>query len=236
MNISGVIYMINDILDTWQKFGTKLINGMNETLLMVGISFIISMVIGTIIGVLLALMGKDRPYQNKWVAGTLAAIVNIIRSIPFMLFLIVMIPVSRFLIGTGLGVSASIVSLSIIGLAVVARLVEQAILDVNPHLYETADAMGFNIFQLIMHILLVEARSSLVLGYTSALISIISYSTVVGVVNGGGIGTVALNDGFYYWDQTLLFMIIAIMIIWVQLIQMIGSLIANKLDMKKRKN
>lgn len=226
---------MNKIIETWNEFSNKIINGLNETLLMVFVSFLISLIIGTTIGVVLALMGKERPFEKTWIANTLATIVNVIRSIPFMLFLIVMMPVSRFLIGTGLGVWASVVSLSFIGFSIVSRLVEQAILDVNPYLYETSKTLGFNPLQLVIHILLPEARSSLVLGYTSALISLISYSTVVGVVNGGGIGTVALNDGFYYWNQTLLFIIILIMVILVQFIQLIGSLVANKLDKKKRK-
>ena len=114
--------------------------------------------------------------------------VNIFRSIPFILFIIAMIPINRLIIGTGFGVNASKIPLSIVGISTFARFVEQDLLDVNKMMYETSYALGANKIQYFKNFLLVEARSSLVLSFTSASISLLSYSTVMGIIGGGGFG------------------------------------------------
>jgi D-methionine transport system permease protein len=226
--------MFDSIIDNWVKFQDEIIQGLNETLYMLFVSFLISAVIGTIIGVLIALCGKKQVFENLWISTPLSWIVNIIRSIPFILLMIIMVPFSRLIIGTGYGIYASMISLSVIGTAVVSRLVEQAIVDINPHIYETAKSLGVTKFQIFFHFILVEARSPLILGYTSSLISLIAYSTVVGVINGGGLGFLAMEEGFYMWNQNIMWIIIVIMVILVQIIQVIGSLLARISD-KKRK-
>ena len=125
------------------------------------------------------------------------------------------------------------ISLSVIGTAVVARLVEQAITDINPHIYETAKSLGATKLQTFFHFIIIEARTSLILGYTSAIISLIAYSTVVGVINGGGLGFLAMEEGFYMWNQTLMWIII-VMVILVQIVQMIDHFCTNLIRKGKR--
>ncbi len=226
--------MFESLIENWQEFQEELMIGLNETLFMLLVSFIISVIIGTLIGILIALCSKNQVFENRWVAIPLTGIVNVIRSIPFILLMIIMVPFSRLIIGTGYGIYASMISLSVIGVAVVSRLVEQAIIDINPHLYETARSLGATKLQIFFHFILVEARAPLILGYTSAFISLIAYSTVVGVINGGGLGFLAMEEGFYMWNQPLMWIIIIIMVILVQIIQVVGSLLARISD-KKRK-
>lgn len=226
--------MLNIVTDTLERFGGRMLTDMIDTLFMVSISFFVAFVIGTSIGFILALCGHNRPFAHKKIAIPLSLLVNIIRSVPFILLLIVMAPLARFFIGTAYGIYASMISLSIVGIAIVTRLVEQAIIDVSPHIYESAHSMGATRTQLVTQFILVEARSALVLGYTSAIISLIAYSTVVGVIAGGGIGYLALQEGFYMWNQPLMWLIIIVMVILVQVIQVSGSWLAHSLD-KKRK-
>lgn len=226
--------MFDSFIQEWVKFQDEIIKGLTETLFMLLISFIISMILGTIIGVLIALCGKQKPFENRYIEVPLTILVNVIRSVPFMLLMIIMVPLSRLIIGTGYGIYASMISLSVIGTAVVARLVEQSITDVNPHIYETAKSLGATKLQTFFHFIIIEARTSLILGYTSAIISLIAYSTVVGVINGGGLGFLAMEEGFYMWNQTLMWIIIIVMVLLVQIVQMIGSFLARISD-KKRK-
>jgi len=226
--------MLNIIIDTLDRFGNRMLIDLIDTFFMVSVAFFVAFVLGTTIGFLLALCGQNRPYAHKNIAIPLSLLVNIIRSVPFILLLIVMAPLARFFIGTAYGIYASMISLSVVGVAIVSRLVEQAIIDVSPHIYESAHSMGATRTQLVTQFILVEARSALVLGYTSAIISLIAYSTVVGVIAGGGIGYLALQEGFYMWNQPLMWMIIVVMMILVQVIQVSGSWLAHTLDRKRK--
>jgi len=221
----GKTAMLNIIIDTLDRFGNRMLIDLIDTFFMVSVAFFVAFVLGTTIGFLLALCGQNRPYAHKNIAIPLSLLVNIIRSVPFILLLIVMAPLARFFIGTAYGIYASMISLSVVGVAIVSRLVEQAIIDVSPHIYESAHSMGATRTQLV---------SALVLGYTSAIISLIAYSTVVGVIAGGGIGYLALQEGFYMWNQPLMWMIIVVMMILVQVIQVSGSWLAHTLDRKRK--
>lgn len=220
--------MFDWIFDTWKRFGAEIITGFLETYYMVAVSFGGSLVLGSAIGMTLALSSREHPVF----AGLLAVLVNIIRSVPFILLLIIMAPVARALIGTAYGIYASMISLSVIGVAIVSRLVEQAVTDINPQVLHTAQSMGATRLQLITQFIIVEARSSLILGFTSAIISLIAYSTVVGVIAGGGIGYLALQEGFYMWNQPLMWVIIILMILTIQIIQLLGSTLARMADKK----
>ena len=163
------------INDTLSRFGHRILADLIDTLFMVSVSFSVAFVVGTGIGLVLALCGHNRPYQNKKIAVPLALLVNTIRSVPFILLLIVMAPVARFFIGTAYGIYASMISLSVVGIAIVSRLVEQAIIDLSPHIYDAAHSMAATRWQLVVNFILLEARAALVLGYTSAIISLIAY-------------------------------------------------------------
>ncbi|HHY96554.1 MAG TPA: ABC transporter permease subunit [Acholeplasma sp.] len=207
-----------------------------ETLYLLLISFLISLPLGTIVGFILALYGKNRPYQNKWIASFLSISVSIIRSIPFILLMILIIPVSYTLFGTSIGFIPSILSLSLIGIATVARLVEQSIIDLNPYIFDLAYAYGASKFQLFRYFIFKEAKSSLILGYTSSLISLLAYSTVVYIIGGGGLGFTAIQMGYYSpVGEELMWFSIIIIILLVQFIQLLGSILANHYNKKKKK-
>ncbi|MBE3639938.1 methionine ABC transporter permease [Mangrovicoccus algicola] len=216
----------------WTRFGAEIAKGFAETFYMVGVAFAVALVLGTAIGMVLSLCARGRPFEAPRAAALLSWGVTVIRSVPFILFLIVMAPVARALIGTAYGMHASTISLSLVGIALVARLVEQAIADLDPQIYRTAQSMGAGPFQIILRFVLVEARGALILGYTSAIISLIAYSTVVGVIAGGGIGYLAVQEGFYMWNQPLMWVIILLMTLLVQIVQVAGSTLARRLDRK----
>ncbi|WP_010141611.1 methionine ABC transporter permease [Oceanicola sp. S124] len=220
------------LADTWQRFGAQIVTGFLETFQMVAVSFCLSAVIGTGAGLALSLCRRGGPWESPLLAVPLSVAVNLVRSVPFILLLIVIAPLARLLVGTAYGIQASMVSLSIVGIAVVTRLVEQAVADINPQLFQTAHALSASRWQLVTQFILVEARAPLILGYTSAIISLIAYSTVVGVIAGGGIGYLAIQEGFYMWNQPLMWVIIALMTLFVQLIQLAGSALARTSDRK----
>lgn len=225
--------MFDWIIDIWTGFGDQIITGFVETFYMVAVSFGISAVLGTSIGMALSLCRRGGPWESPLLTTPLSVGVNVVRSVPFILLLIILAPLSRMLVGTAYGIYASMVSLSIVGVAVVTRLVEQAIADINPQIFHTAHALSASRSQLITEFVLVEARAGLILGYTSAVISLIAYSTVVGVIAGGGIGYLALQEGFYMWNQPLMWIIIVLMIFVVQVIQLLGSALARRCNKKR---
>ncbi|MBN3490015.1 ABC transporter permease subunit [Acholeplasma equirhinis] len=213
----------------------RVIDATIDTIVLLLVSGIISLVLGTITGFILALYGKNRPHEKKWVAYTLSVLVSVIRSIPFILLMVIIVPISFRMFGTSIGFIPSIISLSIIGFATVSRQVEQAIADINPQIYDLSKSLGANQFQLFRHFIYVEAKAGLILGYTTSLISLLAYSTVVFIVGGGGLGYTAIQLGYYTPNgQEIMWVSTIIMIIMVQIIQILGSMLARYLDKKKR--
>lgn len=222
--------MINEYIDTFEKFNTEITKAFYETLDMLSVSMIFTLVFGIILGSVLFITRSDDIYKNKLVYFITSTFINIVRSIPFILFIIVIIPLNRIILGTGFGVNASKIPLSFIGIAIFARFIEQDLLDVNKNIYETSYALGANTFQYFTKFLFIEARSSILLSFTSVIISLLSYSTVMGIIGGGGLGYLAMREGYYNFNYNLMWIIIIIMIIIVQTIQAIGNLIAKKYD------
>lgn len=155
---------------------------------------------------------------------------NIIRSFPFLLLVVFLIPFTRFVVGTAIGTTAATVPLAIISIAYYARLVEQSLLDVPKGIIEAAISMGATKNQIIFKFLYREARSGLVFGLTTATISFISYSTIMGIVGGGGVGDFAIRYGYQRYENELMLFTIVIMIIFVLLIQFTGTKISKRLD------
>lgn len=201
-----------------------------ETFIMVGISIIAAVLIGLPVGTLLFLCRKGQVFENRLVFVTVNFLVNVIRSFPFLLLVVFLIPFTRLLIGTAIGTAAATVPLSIIAIAHYSRLVEQALLDVPKGVVEAAVSMGASLKEVILKFLYVEARSGLVLGLTTSIISFISYSTIMGVVGGGGIGDFAIRYGYQQFKTDLMIYMIGIMIILVQLIQFAGTTISRWID------
>lgn len=219
--------MIPDVLRQYQS---EIVEALGETFVMVGVSVAAAVLIGLPIGTFLFLCRKGSLLENKWVYSILDALVNIIRSIPFLLLVVFLIPFTRLLIGTAIGTAAATVPLAIIAIAHYSRLAEQSMLDVPRGVLEAAVAMGASVKDVIFKFLYVEARSGLVFGLTTSTVSFISYSTVMGIVGGGGIGDFAIRYGYQQFKTDLMLYVMIIMVIIVQLLQFVGTTVARKID------
>ncbi len=208
--------------EIWQSIG--------ETFMMVGVSLLFAVGLGLPVGTLLFLTRKGQLMENQVVFQVLNLFVNIVRSFPFLLFVVFLIPFTRWVVGTAIGTAAATVPLAIMAIAYYSRLVEQSLVDVPKGVIEAAVSMGASIPEIIFKFLLVEARSGLVLGLTTSTISFISYSTIVGVVGGGGIGDFAIRYGYQQFETELMVYMIIIMIIFVQAIQYTGTTISKAID------
>ncbi|MRX73453.1 ABC transporter permease subunit [Bacillus lacus] len=206
----------------WQAIG--------ETFIMVGVSILAAILAGLPLGTLLFLCRKGQQLENQLIFSTLNLLVNITRSFPFLLLVVFLIPFTRLIIGTAIGTAAATVPLAIIAIAHYSRLVEQSLLDVPKGVLEAAVSMGASVREVVFKFLYVEARSGLVLGLTTSIISFISYSTIMGVVGGGGIGDFAIRYGYQQFKTDLMMYMIFIMIVLVQLIQFTGMTVARLID------
>ena len=216
-----------------QYYLPELILALKETGIMMGIAMTSCLLIGLPLGI--AMFDANPQIQRKrtiryWLFNF---IVTFVRSFPYLLFVITLIPLTRFLLGRAFGPYPASFSLSLIGIVIFARLVEQVLLDVPVATRELASALGATKWQYIWHFLLAEARSGLVLGYTTAVVSLVSYSTVMGIIGGGGIGSFALIYGYQSYQYGIMGLAIALIIFLVFIIQMIGNQVAYKLDKRK---
>lgn len=212
------------------QYQEEIIQSIIQTGIMVGVSVLAAALIGLPVGTFLYLTSKGKLLENKVAYNINNLFVNIIRSFPFLLLVVFLIPFTRWLIGTAIGTAAACVPLAIIAIAHYARFVEQSLLEVPKGVIEAAISMGASVKEVIFKFLFVEARSGLVLGLTTSTVSFISYSTIMGVVGGGGIGDFAVRYGYQQFKTELMFYMIIIMIILVQIIQIIGTTVARKID------
>lgn len=213
------------------EFGPEMMESLGETGTMLGFSIIAAILLGLPLGTFIFLTSKGRPLENKIANEIMNAFVNIIRSFPFLLLVIVMQPLIRATYGraTGDPIAASF-PMMVIAIALYARFVEQSLLDIPKEVTETAQALGATIPQYIFKFLYVEARSSLIIGFTTAFVSFISYSTIMGTVGGGGIGDFAIRYGYHRYETDIMFTAIIIIIVFVQIFQWAGLKLAHKLD------
>jgi D-methionine transport system permease protein len=212
------------------QYQTEIWQSIGETFIMVGVSILAAVLLGLPLGTWLYLSRKGQLLENRAVFSVLNLIVNIVRSFPFLLLVVFLIPFTRLIIGTAIGTAAATVPLAIIAIAHYSRLVEQSLLDVPRGVVEAAVSMGASIKDVIFKFLYVEARSGLVLGLTTSIISFISYSTIMGVVGGGGIGDFAIRYGYQQFKTELMMYMILIMLVFVQMIQFTGTTAARLID------
>lgn len=217
-------------MDKIIEYQSEIWLSIGETFIMVGISILAAVLVGLPLGTYLYLSRQGNLYENKLLFTILDTFVNIIRSFPFLLLVVFLIPFTRFVIGTALGTMAATVPLSIISIAYYARLVEQSLLDIPKGIIEAAISMGASKAQVIFKFLYREARSGLIFGLTTATISFVSYSTIMGIVGGGGVGDFAIRYGYQRYETELMAFTIVIMIILVQAIQIIGTRTSKRLD------
>ena len=205
----------------------ELINSTLETGQMVSISFIISLMIGTPLGILLTVTRNDLLLKKNKLYCCLTIIVNIIRSIPFIILMVAVIPLTRFIVGTSIGTSATIVPLALAAIPFVGRIVENALCSQSDGLVETGVAMGASPLQIIIHILLPESLPNLARGFTLTLITLIGYSAMAGAVGGGGLGAFAIQYGYEQFNTNIMIITILILIFIVQILQWCGDKISH---------
>ncbi len=201
-----------------------------ETAYMLGITLVIATVLGGVLGINLYLIRPNGPFANRSLYRLLDGIVNVVRSTPFLILMVGVIPLTRLIVGTSIGTTAVIVPLTIAAIPDFARLVEQTLRDVNPGVLEAGEAMGATQFQIVRKILMREARSGLVGALTILTVNYISYSTVAGLVGGGGIGDFAVRYGYYRYQPDLMVFTVILIIISVQFIQVGGNMLVRLLD------
>ena len=210
-----------------------IIPGFMETLYMVFFSTVFAVLLGLPIGVLLLITEENHILPMKSLNLVLSSLVNIFRSLPFIILIIILFPLSRLIVDTAIGSTAAIVPLSIAAAPFVARVAESALREVPWGMIEAAKSMGANNWQIIWRVLLPESVSALVLGLTLTVINILGYTAMAGAVGAGGIGDVAIRYGYQRFRDDVLWITVIVLILMVQAIQSLGNFIAGKLDKRK---
>lgn len=214
------------VIDVLPELGVAI----GQTGIMLGISLAAALLFGGPLGVLLFLSDRGQPLERRWLFLLVNAVVNVGRSFPFVILMVSLVPFTRLIAGTTIGPVAAAVPLSVAAIPFFARLVEQSLREVPRGVSEAAYAMGATLPQLVFKILLVEARSGLVLALTVQAVSLLSYSAVAGVVGGGGIGDLAIRYGYYRFQTEVMLVTVAALIVLVQAIQFGGNALARALD------
>ena len=203
-------------------------SGIWETLSMTFFSSLFAYIIGLPLGVVLYSTSKGRLLQNRPVNFVLGFIVNIMRSLPFLILLVLLIPFTRFVVGTSIGTTASIVPLTVGAIPIVARMVESSLEEVQPGIIEAATAMGASPLYIIVHFILPEATPSLLHGAAINVATVLGYSAMAGVIGGGGLGAIALQYGYYRYQKDVLWTTVALLVVLVMIIQEVGVFIAKR--------
>lgn len=201
-----------------------------QTIYMISISLVVAIAIGLPIGILLYVTDKGLFLENRLLKNSLGFVVNLIRSVPFIILLIALLPLTKLIVGSQIGPTAASVSLSVAAIPFFARIVESALREIDKGVIEAAIAAGATPWMIIKDVLLLEAKSGIITGITLTLISLIGFSAMAGTVGGGGIGDLAIRFGYYRYDDTIMIVTVVILIILVQLIQLIGDFISKVVD------
>ena len=217
-----------------EKVIEMLLEGIRDTLYMTLVSTIIGYVIGLPLGVLLNVSSENGLRPNKIIYRIGDFICNIVRSVPFLILLILLIPFTRLVVGKSYGSTATIVPLVICAAPYIARVVESSLNEVDAGVIEAAKSMGASNMQIITKVMLVEAKTSLITGFTITTGLLLGYSAMSGTVGGGGLGDIAVRYGYYRWQTDIMIVTVILLIIIFQIIQYIGTKVATKLDHRKR--
>ena len=221
----------SDFSEALDIFVTEFPLGLWETLYATILATVFAIIIGLPLGVLLVVGEKDGILPlPKPIMVVLNWIINIFRSIPFLILMVLVIPLSKLIVGTPVGTVASIVPLVVAAFPFIARLVESSIREINPSIIETALSMGASPFQIIVKVMIPESVPSLISNLTIAVTTILSYTAMSGIVGGGGLGKIALSYGYYRYNTLVMVMAVIILVLLVQGIQSLGTYLATKLD------
>ncbi|MEE0987845.1 MAG: methionine ABC transporter permease [Kandleria vitulina] len=213
---------------------SMIIQGVGETLLMVIASTVLGYILGLPLGIILTVSDKDGLKPNKTLYKILDVIINILRSVPFLVLLIILIPVTKMIVGKSYGTIATIVPLTVSAFPFIARMVEQSLKEVDPGVIEAAQSMGATNRQIVFNVMMVEAKVSLITGTTIVFASILAYSAMAGALGGGGLGDIATRYGYYRREEQIMWVSVIILVVMVQIFQSLGMLLAKKMDNKKK--
>ena len=218
--------MYNQLIDL-------LLTGTTDTLIMVGVSAILAFLIGLPIALILVSTADFGIYPSKKINQPLGWVINITRSVPFLILMVALIPFTRWIVGTSYGVLAAIVPLTIAAIPFFARIAEVSLREVDQGLIEAAQAMGCNRKQILWHVLLPEALPGIVAGFTVTIVTMISSSAIAGAIGAGGLGDIAYRYGYQRFDMQVMLAVILVLIVLVMLVQVTGDNIAKQLNKRK---
>ncbi|WP_456272987.1 methionine ABC transporter permease [Bacillus sp. AK031] len=207
----------------------QIIEALIETLQMVAFSLLFSALLGLPLGILLVVTRKGHLLENLPVFNVLNGIINVFRSVPFIILMVAIIPVTRLIVGTSIGTAAAVVPLVFYAGPYIARLIENSLLEVEPGVIEAAESMGATPWQIIIKFLIPEALSSLVLAFTIATVGLVGASAMAGAVGGGGLGDLAITYGYQRFDTTVMLITVGILVLLVQGLQTSGNVLSKKI-------
>ena len=213
----------------WATFiPSKLTPALFDTLYMVSATMIIAGLLGLVLGALLYTTRKGNILENSFINAVLNILVNVVRPIPFIILLAALGPLTSMVVGTRLGTNAAIFSMSVGACFAIARIVEQNLVTIDPGVIEAARAMGASKMRILLTVMIPEALGPLILGYTFLVIGVVDMSAMAGYIGGGGLGKLALVDGYQRFNDLITWTVVGIIIILVQLIQLVGNTLARK--------
>ncbi|MGN5479018.1 methionine ABC transporter permease [Cupriavidus basilensis] len=214
----------------WSEMFDLFLTSFNETLLMVAISGVVGSLLGVPLGVLLHLTNRGGVLSHPLFNRTIGVVVNAVRSIPFIILLVVVIPFTRFIVGSSIGTTAAIVPLTIAAIPFIARLVESALREVDKGLVEAAQSMGATTGQIVRKVLLPEAMPGIVAGLTITFVSLVGYSAMAGAIGGGGLGDLGIRYGYQRYITEVMVAVVVILIIFVQAVQSFGDWLVRRIS------
>lgn len=219
----------------WTSEVTNMIvEGIGQTLYMTLMSTLVGYVFGLPLGVMLAVTDKGGLRPNRVIYKVLDVISNIIRSVPFLILLILIMPFTTLIVGKSYGSSATVVPLVVAAIPFIGRMVESSIKEIDSGVIEAAKSMGVGDLRIIVKVLLLESRTSLITGATIAIATILGYSAMAGCIGGGGLGDIAIRYGYYRYESAIMIVTVILLIVLVQVFQSIGMVVASKLDKRKK--
>lgn len=230
------IFSSETLNEAWEIISTQFPIAIWETIYVTIAATFFAIIIGLPLGVLLVVgeKGSILPLP-KWIMHVLNVIINLLRSVPFLILMILVFPLTRVLIGTVVGTTASIVPLVIAAFPFVARLAESSLREVNPNIIEAAQSMGASPLQIIVKVMIPESVPSLISNATIAITTILGYSAMSGIIGGGGLGKIAINYGYYRYKYLIMIAAVVLLIIIVQIFQSIGTRLSIKADKRIKK-
>ena len=210
-----------------------LLTGTIDTLIMVGVSALVAFLIGLPLAVILVNTSEQGIYPSKKINHALGTVINITRSVPFLILMVALIPLTRWIVGTSYGVWAAVVPLTLAATPFFARIAEVSLREVDQGLIEAAQAMGCNRKQIIWHVLLPEALPGIVAGFTVTIVTMINSSAIAGAIGAGGLGDIAYRYGYQRFDMQIMLAVIIVLVIIVICVQSIGDTVSHQLDKRK---